>query len=230
MIRLICPTLWSGWLVHPMIMLIGLVSWSGWLALIGPVLWLGWLVLPYDWVDWSILLVLSDDGFDCTSRSRIFHLYGDVTIVGEGLQNLGLCSALRAFEQGGIFIVPHLLWQGTSVFPVSAPFSYLLRHTRGCGGSILARIFTGDDWSCLMMGLIGPFLWSVSIWHSLQHTQAQSLNSSRLTFTVMAHAIFILAWCTFSTLISIIVLVGFYTFKRNNKPDIAYWWKWLIDC
>jgi hypothetical protein len=38
----------------------------------------------------------------------IFHLYGDVTIAGEGLQNLGLCSALRAFEQGGIFIVPHL--------------------------------------------------------------------------------------------------------------------------
>jgi hypothetical protein len=33
--------------------------------------------------------------------SRIFHLYGDVTIAGEGLQNLGLCSALRAFEQGG---------------------------------------------------------------------------------------------------------------------------------
>jgi hypothetical protein len=41
--------------------------------------------------------------------SRIFHLYGDVTIAGEGLQNLGLCSALRAFEQGEIFIVPHLL-------------------------------------------------------------------------------------------------------------------------
>jgi hypothetical protein len=53
-----------------------------------------------------------------TSRSRIFHLYGDVTITGEGLQNLGLCSALRAFEQGGIFIVPHLLWHGASVFPV----------------------------------------------------------------------------------------------------------------
>jgi hypothetical protein len=30
-------------------------------------------------------------------------------IAGEGLQNLGLFSALRAFEQGGIFIVPHLL-------------------------------------------------------------------------------------------------------------------------
>jgi hypothetical protein len=43
------------------------------------------------------------------SRSRIFHLYGDVTIADERLQNLGLCSALKAFEQGGIFIVPHLL-------------------------------------------------------------------------------------------------------------------------
>ena len=32
------------------------------------------------------------------SRSRIFRLYGDVTIAGEELQNLGLCSALRAFE------------------------------------------------------------------------------------------------------------------------------------
>jgi hypothetical protein len=28
-------------------------------------------------------------------------------ITGEGLQNLGLCSALKAFEQGEIFIVPH---------------------------------------------------------------------------------------------------------------------------
>jgi hypothetical protein len=37
------------------------------------------------------------------------YLYEDVTIAGEGLQNLSLCSALRAFEQGGIFIVPHLL-------------------------------------------------------------------------------------------------------------------------
>jgi hypothetical protein len=44
-----------------------------------------------------------------TTRSRFFHLYRDVIIAGEGLQNLGLCSALKAFEQGGIFIVPHLL-------------------------------------------------------------------------------------------------------------------------
>jgi hypothetical protein len=42
------------------------------------------------------------------------------TIASEGLQNLGLYSALGAFEQGGIFIVPHLLWHGTSVYPVSS--------------------------------------------------------------------------------------------------------------
>jgi hypothetical protein len=33
--------------------------------------------------------------YSFTSRSRIFHLYGDVAIAGEGLQYLGLCSALR---------------------------------------------------------------------------------------------------------------------------------------
>jgi hypothetical protein len=29
-------------------------------------------------------------------------------------------TSSRAFEQGGIFIVPHLLWHGTSAFPVSS--------------------------------------------------------------------------------------------------------------
>jgi hypothetical protein len=41
-----------------------------------------------------------------TSRLRVFHIYWDVTIAGEGLQYLGLCLTLKAFEQGGIFIVP----------------------------------------------------------------------------------------------------------------------------
>jgi hypothetical protein len=63
--------------------------------------------------DWLII-------YSFTSRSRIFHLYGDVTIAGEGLQNLGLCLVLGAFEEGGIFIVPHLLWHSTLVFPVSS--------------------------------------------------------------------------------------------------------------
>jgi hypothetical protein len=39
----------------------------------------------------------------------MFHLYGNVAIAGDGLQNLGLCSELKAFELEGIFIVPHLL-------------------------------------------------------------------------------------------------------------------------
>jgi hypothetical protein len=62
---------------------------------------------------------------------------------------------LMAFEQGGIFIVPHLLWHGASVFLVSsegplnlhsAPFSRLLRDTRGCGVHvpIISRILTGS--------------------------------------------------------------------------------------
>jgi hypothetical protein len=81
----------------------------------------------YFMIDWLIIY-----GF--TSRSLIFHLYGNVTIARERLQNLGLCSALRALEQGGIFIVPHLLWHGTSVFPVSSqgpPHSVASYNTRG---------------------------------------------------------------------------------------------------
>jgi hypothetical protein len=39
----------------------------------------------------------------------MFLLYEVVTITGEGLQKMSLCLPLRAFEQGGIFIVPHLL-------------------------------------------------------------------------------------------------------------------------
>jgi hypothetical protein len=62
-----------------------------------------------------------------------------VTIAGEGLQNSGLCSALRAFEQGGIFIVPHLL-----VFPVSSegpPHSVAYYDTRIYSN----RILTGQN-------------------------------------------------------------------------------------
>jgi hypothetical protein len=36
-------------------------------------------------------------------------MYEELTIAGEGLKTLGLYSALRAFEQRVIFIVPHLL-------------------------------------------------------------------------------------------------------------------------
>jgi hypothetical protein len=94
------------------------------------------LWVPVRWIDWLIL-------YSFTSRSGIFHLYGDVTVADEGLQNLGLCSALRAFEQWGIFIVPQLLWHGTSVFPVSSeglPHSVASYDTRG-----VWRIYSNPD-------------------------------------------------------------------------------------
>ena len=45
-----------------------------------------------------------------TSLSTMFHSYRDITIADERLQHFGLCSALIAFEQRGIFIVSYLLW------------------------------------------------------------------------------------------------------------------------
>jgi hypothetical protein len=42
-----------------------------------------------------------------TSRSRNFHSCGDVTIVGEGLQNLDLSWALKTFEQGEILDISY---------------------------------------------------------------------------------------------------------------------------
>jgi hypothetical protein len=46
-----------------------------------------------------------------------------LTIVGEGLQNVGLCSALRAFEQGGIFD------RATPTVTRDLVFSSLIRRT-----------------------------------------------------------------------------------------------------
>jgi hypothetical protein len=70
-----------------------------------------------------------------------FHLYGDVTIASEGLQNLSLCSALRAFEQGDLYratpaVTQYLGFSG--LIRRTVPFSHLLRHTWGCGGCILS--------------------------------------------------------------------------------------------
>jgi hypothetical protein len=56
--------------------------------------------------------------------------------------------ALRTFEQRGIFIVPHLLWHGTSFFSVSSkgpPQSAALTTHEGMWRmlSILTRTLTG---------------------------------------------------------------------------------------
>ena len=51
--------------------------------------------------------------------SKIFQSYGDVTIYYERLHTVRLFSALIAFKQGGIFIVPHQLCHGTSGITVT---------------------------------------------------------------------------------------------------------------
>jgi hypothetical protein len=76
-----------------------------------------------------------------TSRSRILHPHGDVTIADERLQNLGLCSALRAFQQGGIFIVPHLLWHMTSILKKKRP----LQLVASCDKQGMLRTYSNQD-------------------------------------------------------------------------------------
>jgi hypothetical protein len=75
--------------------------------------------------------------------------YRDVTIAGEGLHNLGLCSAFRAFEQGSLschtccdtgprFFRSHPNWR-------TAPYSRPLQHAWGCGGPILTGSAFGSE-------------------------------------------------------------------------------------
>jgi hypothetical protein len=91
--------------------------------------------------DWLIIYCF-------TSRSRIFHLYGDVTITGEGLQNLGLddrrsgplsrkrsLSCHTCCDTGRRFFRSH-----SKDRPIQSP---LTTHKGWCGGSILTRILTG---------------------------------------------------------------------------------------
>jgi hypothetical protein len=105
-----------------------------------------------------------------TSCSRIFHLYGNVTITGEGLQNLGMLDAQGLWEgvdlyratptvtHTSVFLVssegpPHLIssydlqWDVEDLYSYSdlhgSPFIRLLRHTRGCWTPFLTRIFKG---------------------------------------------------------------------------------------
>jgi hypothetical protein len=86
----------------------------------------------------AVLIWLIIYGF--TSRSRIFHLYGDITIAGEGLQNLGLWAG-RDLYHATPTVTRDLGFSGLILR--TTPFSRLLRHTRGYGGSILTRILTG---------------------------------------------------------------------------------------
>jgi hypothetical protein len=64
--------------------------------------------------------------------SRIFHLYGDVTITSERQRNLYRATPTVTLGLGFSGFIQR-----------TAPFDHLLRHTRGCGGPILTRILTG---------------------------------------------------------------------------------------
>jgi hypothetical protein len=79
--------------------------------------------------------------FGFTSHSRIFHLYGDVTIAKFrpmlGTQGLWVGRDLYRATPA---VTRDLGFSG--LIRRSAPFNRLLRHTRGCGGSILSGILT----------------------------------------------------------------------------------------
>jgi hypothetical protein len=79
-----------------------------------------------------------------TPRSRIFNLWRHHHCRWRAAKfKLGLCWALRAFEQGGIFFVPHLLWHGALVFLVSSEGPpYLVALTTRMG---MRRIYFNPD-------------------------------------------------------------------------------------
>lgn len=87
-----------------------------------------------------------------TSKSRIFSLYGDVTIDNDWLQNLGLYY-LWSYDlwERGIFIMPQLLWNETSVFAVSLKLPPRFSHNN----KTISTKFKG----CILTRIpMGPFL------------------------------------------------------------------------
>jgi hypothetical protein len=101
----------------------------------------------YDLIDSLII-------YSFMSSSRIFHLYWDVIITGEGLQNLGLCSALRALKRVKSLSCHTCCNMGSrftrGLNRTTTSFSRLLRHTRGRGGPTLSRILTGTAYVFVM--------------------------------------------------------------------------------
>jgi hypothetical protein len=67
-----------------------------------------------------LIVRLIDWWFTVFRPAQEFFTYMEMSPLPVKGCKIGLCSALRAFEQGVVFIVPHLLWHGTSVFPVSS--------------------------------------------------------------------------------------------------------------
>ena len=62
----------------------------------------------------------------------IYDTYGDVIIAGERLYNLYLYAPA---SEGGLFIVPHLLWPGAFFLESSEGLSYFNRVLRQAHGT-----------------------------------------------------------------------------------------------
>jgi hypothetical protein len=72
---------------------------------------------------WSLVVHLSVRLLHCRLLQKCwanFNLSWLKSSLGDRAANFGLCSAVRAFEQGEIVIVPHLLRHGTSVYMISS--------------------------------------------------------------------------------------------------------------
>jgi hypothetical protein len=78
-----------------------------------------------------------------TSRSRIFHIFGDVTIADEGLQQFRPMLGAQGLLAGRDLYRATRDLGFSGLIRRTAPFSRLLRHAWGCGGPILTRILTG---------------------------------------------------------------------------------------
>jgi hypothetical protein len=74
-------------------------------------------------------------GYCFLSCLKISHFYRDVTTGGEGLQNVGVCSAQGLWSGRDFYRAPPVVtWNivFSGLIRRTAPFSFLLRHSRKC--------------------------------------------------------------------------------------------------
>jgi hypothetical protein len=78
----------------------------------------------------------------------IFHLYGDVPLPVKGCKFRPMLGAQGLWAGRDLYRATPAVTRDPGLSGLirrTAPFSRLLRHTRGCGGSILTRILTGHN-------------------------------------------------------------------------------------
>jgi hypothetical protein len=138
------------------------------------------------------------------SRSRIFHLYGDVTIAGDGMQNYRPMLGAQGLRAGrDLYCATPAVTRDlgfSGLIRRTDPFSSLLRHTRGCGGSILTRILTGGATS-------------KNIYHSCNNTY-------------ISYSFISLNWLKISSYYMTVL------FLQQHYIDIQIWslWKYMYIC